>query len=125
MDGPHTMSDETLAGRPPPPGPVLVDARTDPSRAKGRRRADARRPRWRGLFHKVAKSHYTHLAAGLLLVLTAVLEIVDGMLVELSMKPESHHALLALGGVLVARSIVDIIEGMEYLDEANEEQPVE
>jgi hypothetical protein len=49
-----------------------------------------------------------------------VLEIVDGMLVELNMKPESHRALLALGGVLMARSIVDIVEGMEYLDEAND-----
>ena len=89
---------------------------------KGPGPARGRRPRWRGMLHRVAKSHYTHLATGVLLVLTAVLEIVDGLFVELSMKPESHHALLALGGVLMARSIVDIVEGMEYLDEANEDQ---
>ena len=96
---------------------AIADSDIDPPGSAG-----GRRPRIRGLLHRVAKSHYTHLATGVLLVLTAVLEIVDGMLVELSMKPESHHALLALGGVLVARSIVDIIEGMEYLDAASEDQ---
>lgn len=106
VDGHFTMSDQTS---------VASDMTAVGLSGSRKRRA-------RGLLHRVAKSHYTHLATGVLLVITALLEIVDGLLVDLSMKPESHHALLALGAVLMARSIVDIIEGMEYLDEASEEQ---
>ena len=97
---------------------VAVDHDATPKRVPAE---GGRRP-WRRMFHRFAKSHYTHLATGVLLVLTAVLEMVDGALVDLELKPESHHALLALGGVLMARSIVDILEGMEALDEASPEQ---
>lgn len=80
-----------------------------------------KRAAWRRKFRRAAKSHYTNLAAGVLLMATGILELVDGVLLDLEERLEPHHALLVLGAVLVARSLADILEGLESLERASEE----
>ena len=75
------------------------------------------------LVRAFAEHPATRLTTGLILFLTALYEIEEGLLIELKESgPASHHGVAAFGVLTMVAAIPDLLEGLvfgtEYIDHA-------
>ena len=75
------------------------------------------------LVRAFAEHPATRLSTGLILFLTALYEIEEGLLIELKESgPASHHGIAAFGVLTMVAAIPDLLEGLvfgtEYIDHA-------
>ena len=78
---------------------------------------------WRRVLHRVAHGRRTKLLTGLFLFVTALAELTEGLFLDLHEALDPAHAILVLGGLMVMQSLAEIFEAVEFLDEAESDDP--
>lgn len=104
-------------------GPRQRSGRRETVSDLGRRSSSGSTPRqsiaaWKRTLHRFAHSRKTKLATGLFLLITALAELTEGLLLDLDEALDPSHALVALGALLVIQSLAEIFEAAEFVDEA-------